>query len=138
MKLNEHPTVRAYREGKLNLPAPPAILESAQLKQMALTAGADDAGLIDLSRDAMADYRQDLFNALPQTRSVMTLVFRVNQNHLKSLIHSVADHEFKQVWTEANHITRQLVIQLQRSGIKALNMPAGSPTKQPAGPERCG
>ncbi len=127
MRLADHPTVRAYKEGKMNPPKPPAILESAQLKKMALASGADDAGLIDLSRDAMADYRQDLLDAMPHTQSVMMLVFRVNQNHLKSLAHSVADYEFKQVWTDANHITRQLVIQLQRTGIKALNMPAGFP-----------
>jgi epoxyqueuosine reductase QueG len=94
---------------------------------MALAAGAHDAGLIDLSRDAMADYRQDLLDAMPDTQSVMALIFPVNQNHLKSLAHSVVDYEFKQVWTDANHIARQLVIQLQRIGIKALNMPAGFP-----------
>ena len=109
MRLADHPTVRAYKEGKIDPPKPPAILESEQLKKMALTAGADDAGLIDLSRDAMANYRQDLLDAMPDTRSVMMLVFRVNQNHLKSLAHSVADYEFKQAWTDANHITRQLV-----------------------------
>jgi epoxyqueuosine reductase QueG len=75
----------------------------------------------------MADYRQDLLDAMPDIRSVMILVFRVNQNHLKSLAHSVADYEFKQVWTDANHIARQLVIKLQRNGIKALNMPSGFP-----------
>ncbi|MGD8991198.1 MAG: SCP2 sterol-binding domain-containing protein [Desulfobacterales bacterium] len=127
MKLADHPTVRAYREGKINPPKPPAILESAQLNKMALAAGADDAGFVDLSRDAMADFRQDLLDAMPATQSVMTLVFRVNQNHLKSLTHSVADYEFKQVWMEANKIVRQLVIQLQLNGIKALNMPAGFP-----------
>jgi hypothetical protein len=111
------------------------LLESTQLKKMALAAGADDAGLVDLSREAMADYRQDLLGAMPDTQSVMTLVFRVNQNHLKSLTHCVADYEFKQVWTEANHIVRQLVTILQRNGIKALNMPAGFPyeaTRWPA------
>ena len=127
MKLADHPTVRAYKEGKIDPPKPPAILGSEQLREMALAAGADDAGLIDLARDAMADYRQDLLEALPDTQSVMMLVFRVNQNHLKSPVHSVVDYEFKQVWTEANHITRHLVTQLQQKGIKALNMPTGFP-----------
>jgi len=127
MRLADHPTVRAYKEGKTDSPKPRAILESAQLKQMALAAGAGDAGFIDLSRDTMADYRQDLLDAMPDTQSVMVLVFRVNQNHLKSLAHSVADLEFKQVLTEANHIARQLVNQLQRTAIKAVNMPAGFP-----------
>lgn len=127
MSLTDHPTVRAYREGKISPPKSPALLESAQLKKTALAAGADDAGLVDLARDALADCRQDLLGAMPDTQSVMTLVFRVNRNHLKSLTHSVANYEFKQVWTEANHIVRQLVIQLQQNGIKALNMPAGFP-----------
>jgi epoxyqueuosine reductase QueG len=127
MRLANHPTVRAYREGKINLPKSPAILESKKLKGMALSAGAVDAGLVDLSRESMADYRQDLLDAMPGTQSVMVLVFRVNQNHLKSLTHSVADYEFKQVWKDANHIARQLVIKLQRNGIKALNMPSGFP-----------
>ncbi len=127
MKLADHPIVRAYREGRIDSPKPRVIFESTQLKKMALAAGADDAGFIDLSREVMADYRQDLLDAMPDTQSIMALVFRVNQNHLKSLTHSVADYEFKQVWTEANHITRQLVNQLQRTGIKAMNMPAGFP-----------
>ncbi|MEE8541570.1 MAG: hypothetical protein V3S66_07900, partial [Desulfobacterales bacterium] len=97
MRLADHPIVRAYKEGRIGSPKPRTILESAQLKQMALAAGADDAGFIDLSRDAMADYRQDLLDVMPDTQSVMVLVFRVNQNHLKSLAHSVADYEFKQV-----------------------------------------
>ena len=127
MSLADHPTARAYREGKINLPKQPAILESAYLKKMAISAGAADAGLVDLQREGLADYRQDLLDAMPHTQSIMTLVFRVNQNHLKSLAHSVADYEFKQVWTEANHISRRLVSELQRKGIKALNMPAGFP-----------
>ena len=57
MKLADHPTVRAYREGEINPPKPRAILEITQLKKMALDAGADDAGFVDLSRETMADYR---------------------------------------------------------------------------------
>jgi epoxyqueuosine reductase QueG len=127
MKLANHPTVRAYKEKRIDSPEPPAILQSAQLKQMALAAGADDAGLIDLSRDVMADYRHDLLDVMPDTQSVMVVVLRVNQNHLRSLAHSVADAEFKQVWTDAKHIARQLVSQLRQIGIKALNMPVGFP-----------
>ncbi len=127
MKLANHPTVRAYKEKRIDSPKPPAILKSAQLKQMALAAGTDDAGLIDLSRDTMADYRHDLLDVMPDTQSIMVLVFRVNQNHLRSLAHSVADSEFKQVWTDATHIARQLANQLRLIGIKAVNMPVGFP-----------
>jgi epoxyqueuosine reductase QueG len=127
MKLADHPTVRAYRQGRIAAPEPQAILHREELKKMAIAAGADDAGIVDLERDAMAGYRQDLLEAMPATKSVLILIFRVNQNHLRSLAHSVADYEFKQIWTEANHITRQLATQLQQTGIKALNMPSGFP-----------
>ena len=40
--------------------------------------------VIDLSRDVMADYRQDLLDAMPDAQSVMVLVFRVNRNHLET------------------------------------------------------
>ena len=77
MKLANHPTVIAYKEKKFSTPEPPAILESAQLKQMALAAGAVDAGLIDLSRDVMADDRHDLLDVMPDTQSVMVVVLLV-------------------------------------------------------------
>ncbi len=127
MKLADHPTVKAYKEKRIATPELPATLDSANLKQMALDAGADDVGLIDLSRETIAEYRQDLLEAMPDTQSVMVLIFHVNQNLLRSKAHSLADHEFKQAWTEANHVARQLVIQLKRTGIKALNMPTGFP-----------
>lgn len=127
MKLSDHPTVRAYSDGKIDLPSPPAVLQSEQLKRVALDAGADDIGLVDLQRGPMEEYRQDLLDVMPDTRSVMVLVFRVNQGHLRSLHHSVTDHELKVAWSEANHISRRIVDQLRRMGIRAVNMPAGFP-----------
>ena len=52
MSLADHPTVRAYNKGKGNQPHSPAILDSTELKNIALTAGADDAGIIDPDIDA--------------------------------------------------------------------------------------
>ena len=64
---------------------------------------------------------------MPETKSLMVLIFRVNQNHIRSLAHSVADYEFKQVWSDASHISRQIVKGLRNTGINALNMPVGFP-----------
>ena len=127
MRLADHPTVKAYKEGRIPSTPPSGELKADQLKQIALDAGADDAGIIDLSRDALADHRQDLLTAMPDTQSIMALVFRVHQQHLRSTVHSVADFEFKQVWTEANHTTRKIARQLQGMGINTVNMPVGFP-----------
>jgi epoxyqueuosine reductase QueG len=136
MKLSDHPTVKAYNEHKTDSPIPTAILETANLKQMALDAGVDDAGLIDLSRETMAEYRQDLLNVMPDAKSVMVLVVRLNQTPLRSLPHSVADNEFQQVLKNIKNIERQLVIQLKQAGIKALGMPVGFPMEMSRWPQK--
>jgi epoxyqueuosine reductase QueG len=127
VELKDHPTIRAYQEKRIDIPKPPAILESAFMKRMAIELGVDDVGLIDLSRVSMEEYRQDLLDASPKARSVMVLVFQVNKNHLRARTHSLADYEFKQVWTDANHIARRLMLKLKQKGIDALNMPSGFP-----------
>lgn len=127
MRMADHPTVRAYQAGELASDTPPKTISATWLKETAMAAGAVDAGLVDMDREAMAAHREDLHLVMPEARSLMVLAFPVNQQHLKSLAHSVADHEFKLAWTEANHATRQIVSQLGQRRIKALNMPVGFP-----------
>jgi epoxyqueuosine reductase QueG len=136
MKLTNHPTVKAYRENKDASPIRPDMIKSEWLKKMAVDAGTDDVGLVDLTRDSMSAFRQDLLSVMPATRSILVLAFRLNQTPLRSIAHSVADLEFKHVWTQANHTGRELVRQLQNHGYKAVNMPAGFPYEAKLWPEK--
>jgi len=136
MKLSDHPTVKAYKEKKSQPLDTPAILETAALKQMALDAGADDSGLIDLSRDSMTPYKQDLLDVMPDAKSAMVLAIRLNQTPLRSLAHSIADNEFQQVLKDIKKIERQLVIQFKQAGIKACGMPVGFPMEMVRWPEK--
>ena len=135
MKLSDHPTVKAYKERKTQILDSPAILEAAGLKQMALDAGADDSGLIDLSRETMAPYKQNLLDVMPDAKSAMVLVARINQTPLRSLAHSIADNEFQQVLKNIKQIERKLVIQFKQVGIKACGMPVGFPMEMVRWPE---
>ena len=133
MKLEDHPSVKQYRtlqaskSGRTGAPNTPETLDSHWLKQEALAAGADDAGLVDLEREAMAPYREQLAEILPGTRSVLMLAFRLNHPAIKSRAHSVVDLEFKHVWIQANHSGREIAQRLRDKGIAAVNMPAGFP-----------
>ncbi len=127
MKLSDHPTVKGYENGKSKMQRPKTTHEAAYLKQLAMEAGADDVGIISLSCKAVAEYKQGLLEVMPDTQSVMVLAFRVNQTLLRSQAHSVVDNEFKQGWTAANKISRQLVARFGQNNIKALNMPTGFP-----------
>lgn len=127
MNLDSHPTIIAYKEEEKTRQNPIQELEANRLKKHALEAGADDAGLIDIARDSLAAYREDLLKVMPETVCVLSLVFRLNQLALKSTEHSVADLEFKEVLLNANHTARKIAGNLRRLGIKAVNLPAGFP-----------
>src|SRR5215213_6653868 len=71
MNLAEHPTVRRFRETHGERPAPaepPKPLDAACLRQLCLDCGADDAGLIEISRPALDDQRDDILRAFPPAR----------------------------------------------------------------------
>jgi hypothetical protein len=90
MNLDTHPTIIAYKEEKEAPRVQIQELEANRKKKDALAAGADDTGLIDIARESMAAYREDLLKVLPETICVLCLVFRVNQLALKSTEHSVS------------------------------------------------
>ncbi len=93
------------------------------------------AGLVDLSRDAMSDHRQDLLDVMPDTKSIMMLAFRINQTPLRSSAHSIANYEYQHSWARVKHIQGELINQLKLSGIKAVGMPIGFPMEMDRWPK---
>ena len=70
MNLAEHPTVRWFHErhGERPGPAePPKPLDAAWLRQLCLDCGADDAGLVEISRPALDNQRDDILRVFPAT-----------------------------------------------------------------------
>ena len=59
MNLAEHPTVRRFHESQGERPDatdPPKPLDATWLRQLCLDCGADDAGLVEISRPALDDH----------------------------------------------------------------------------------
>src|SRR5262245_18213950 len=67
MNLGAHPTVRRYHASADKHSAPPSIVDAAWLRQLCLHCGADDAGLLELSRPAVDDQRADILRYFPPT-----------------------------------------------------------------------
>jgi epoxyqueuosine reductase QueG len=84
----------------------------------------------------MAGYRQELLEVMPETRTVMAPAFGINPDALKSTAHSLADLEFKQRLTHANHVGREIVGRLKAHGVKPVNMPCGFPYEAKAWPAK--
>lgn len=136
MKLSSHPTIIAYKENKNPYVKNETILSSNEMKQLAKDSGADDAGLIELTRESVSDYKSDLLGVMHDTRCLLIVAFRINRNPLRSLAHSVADQEFKRVWENIKTIEGRIVDQLIKTGIKAVGLPAGFPMEMMRWPER--
>ena len=58
-KLEDHPTVRAFRAGKARPPDPtsPRVLSGSELRRWGLAEGADDVGFVEITRPEIADQR---------------------------------------------------------------------------------
>jgi len=113
-RLEEHPTVRSFRERVTSVAPPPKPekLDSAWLHQVCLEAGADDAGFVDIDQPAIASQRQDILTAFPRTKTLVSLVCRMNAESIRTPFRSVANLEFHHTTDEVNEIARRIVEKL--------------------------
>ncbi|MBA4019589.1 MAG: 4Fe-4S ferredoxin [Pirellula sp.] len=111
-------------------------LDAARLRQLALECGADDVGLVELSRPALDDQRADILRCYPGTKALLTFVCRMNREPVRSTVRSVANAEFHATGEEVNDVARAIVAALQRAGIPAVNPPMAFPMEAERWPEK--
>ena len=122
----EHPTVEAHRQ-KPALQRTSEPLDAAWLRQLCLAAGADDVGFVEVDRAELAGERPNIKRAFPHTRSLISIVLRMNRDNVRSPARSVANSEFHHTGDEVNDTARRITAALERAGIRALNPAMGFP-----------
>src|SRR5437588_7308495 len=130
MNLAEHPTVRRFHErhGEHPVPAdPPKSLDAAWLRQLCLDCGADDAGLVEISRPALDNQRDDILRVFPPAKTLLSFVCRMNREPIRSSARSVANLEFHHTGDHVNEVARKVVTTLEKQGVRALNPAMGFP-----------
>jgi len=129
MKLEDHPTVKRYREQAEAISASkaPNTLDAEWLKQQVLEAGADDVGLVEINRPELADYRADILEIFPQTQTLVSFVRRLNPENIRCISQAVRDLEFIRTQKEADGIARKVTQVLAQKGVGALNYACGFP-----------
>src|SRR5258708_7084500 len=130
MNIAEHPTVRYFRENANQRPAPPTVLEAAWLRQLCLDCGADDAGLVEISRPALDDQRDDILRFFPATQTLLSIVCRMNREPIRSPARSVANLEFHHTGDHANEVARKVVAGLEHQGGRGVNPAICSPLRR--------
>jgi Fe-S-cluster-containing hydrogenase component 2 len=129
MKLADHPTVKAFHDKAAQAPAPPAPtkLDADWLRRLCREAGADDVGLVEISRPALDDQREDILRYFPPTKTLLSFVCRMNREPIRSPARSVANLEFHHTGDHVNEVARKVVAALEQQGVRAVNPAMGFP-----------
>ncbi len=129
MKLDEHPTVKRYREVQVSTieTQRPTMLVADELRQLCLDAGADDVGFIEIDRPALAMDRPDITALFPQAKSLISFVVRMNREPIRNPARSIANVEFHRTGDHTNDVARGIVSALERRGVRAVNPAMGFP-----------
>ncbi|MGW4487152.1 4Fe-4S binding protein [Amycolatopsis sp. NPDC004368] len=133
-KLATHPSVRAVlARGERTQPGP---IDAAWLRELALAAGADDVAAVSLEHADLAGERPHALAALPGTRSLISLVVRMNRDNVRTPARSVANQEFHRSGEIINEAARTITRELQDAGYRALNPSATFPMEMDRFPGR--
>jgi hypothetical protein len=106
MNFEDHPTVRTVRarsgQGIPDIPVPADFL-----KQIARECGADDAGIIEIERAAIAPQRDYIRKVYGRTRSLLAIACSMNREPVRSPTRSVANEEFHGTYDHVNETARR-------------------------------
>ncbi|MBD3666316.1 MAG: 4Fe-4S ferredoxin, partial [Kangiella sp.] len=126
MRLEDHPTVQKVLKDRKSGPED-GPLDAAWLRKLCLDAGADDVGFVGIDRPDIADQLLDIHKILPETRTLISLVSRMNKDAVRTATRSIANHEFHETYQSVNEAARHIVRELEQMGIPAVNAVAAFP-----------
>jgi Fe-S-cluster-containing dehydrogenase component len=131
-KIDQHPTVVAARN-RPPRPAQPRI-SGVRLREICRAAGVDDVGFVAIDRPEIAAERADILKAFPATKTLVSIVCRMNREPVRNLARSVANLEFHRTGDHVNDASHEIVRGLEMEGIRAMNPPVGFPMEASAFP----
>jgi len=130
MNLEGHPTVRSVAaQTSLSKAQPVAktIVERTWLRGLALDCGADDAGLVEITRPGLDPQREEILRNYPWTTCLLSIVLRMAREPVRGAPRSVANLEFHRAGHRVNEVCAEIVAKLEGRGIRAVNPSMGFP-----------
>jgi Fe-S-cluster-containing hydrogenase component 2 len=124
----EHPSIKRFRErAAASLNQSPSTFDAEEIRAIALNAGADDVGFVEVDRAELTTERDDILRFFPPTKSLISFVLRMNREPIHNPARSVANVEFHQSGERVNQIAHRIVARLEAKGIRAVNPAMGFP-----------
>ncbi len=114
----------------------PTSLVAQELRKFCLDAGADDVGFVEIGRAELDDQRDDILKFFPATKTLISIVCRMNREPVRNVNRSAANLEFHSTTDHVNEVSRRIVTELERRGLRAINPSAGFPMEMTSFPGR--
>ncbi len=102
-------------------------LVRAWLRARCLEAGADDVGFVPIGHRELDVDREDLREAAPWTRTLISIVVRMHRENIRSRARSLANIEFHACDDRVTHVSRSIVALLEQHGVRAMHTAFGFP-----------
>jgi Fe-S-cluster-containing hydrogenase component 2 len=135
-RLAEHPTVRKVLASQSDRPPRPDVIDSDWLRDVCLAAGADDVAFVSADNPDLASEVTYVQEALPGTRSYISLVVKMNRDNVRSTARSVANQEFHRSGEILNEAAHRITRALEDRRYRALNPSATFPMEMDRFPGR--
>jgi Fe-S-cluster-containing hydrogenase component 2 len=114
----------------------PEVVDSDWLRDICLAAGADDVAFASADNPGLAPEVAHVEQALPGTRSYISLVVKMNRDNVRSPARSVANQEFHRSGEILNEAAHRITRTLEDRGYRALNPSATFPMEMDRFPGR--
>ena len=120
-------TLRNGLDGSTSQDRGGSTLAADELRTICLEEGADDAGFVEIERQALSPERDDILRIFPGTRTVLSLVKRANREAVRSPSLSVANWEFSKGHAGLSDSACRIIRRLNAAGVRGVAIPPGFP-----------
>jgi epoxyqueuosine reductase QueG len=102
-------------------------ISSETVRQICLEAGAYDAGFVEIGREALQGNQADILRVYPGTKSLISLVFAMNRENIRSQARYLYADEINQCGDEIATSSRAILRRLNHLGARGAVMTAAFP-----------
>lgn len=132
----DHPTVNKYRTSEEANKNKPEVLDSLWLRELCVELGADDVGFVPVDSLDLGAEKDKILECFPLTKSVVSIVCKMNRDDVRNPARSVANNEFHHAGHDVDDVARRVVRKLEDQGIRAINVTMGFPMEIHKFPDR--
>ena len=97
------------------------VFSSEQIRKICLEEGADDAGFVEITRDALGNSKKEAQTLYPKTKTIISFCKRNNPENIQSVSRPLANEEFHKTYDDLSIIARKIIRRLNEIGIRGVS-----------------